>query len=123
MKDQLLVVRCHINHEGLGSILVSQRLKFCIATFNFSNTYNSPIYSTDRHSGRNQKYYPCSVFYVCFTEDFFNLIMDQCNLYTQQYITKNPSSVYARPLKWKPITVQEFKVFLSLTLNMGLTKN
>lgn len=65
---------------------------------------------------------PIQFFNLFFTEDLLNLIVDQSNRYAQQYITNNPNSYYARPFEWKPLIVEEFKIFLGLTLNMGLTK-
>lgn len=52
-----------------------------------------------------------------------HLIIDQYNLYTQQFIANNPTSYYACPYKWKQLTVEEFKIILALKFNMGLTKN
>ncbi|CAI9614857.1 unnamed protein product [Staurois parvus] len=55
-------------------------------------------------------------------EDLYALIVDQNNLYAQQFIAANSHSNLTRPFAWKPITVSECKVFLCLTLNMGITK-
>ncbi|CAI9566165.1 unnamed protein product [Staurois parvus] len=57
-----------------------------------------------------------------FTEDLYALIVDQSNLYAQQFISANPNSNLARPFAWKPITVSEFTFLGGLTLNMGNTK-
>ncbi|PIO39134.1 hypothetical protein AB205_0088760, partial [Aquarana catesbeiana] len=57
-----------------------------------------------------------------FPNEFIQGIVDQTNLFAQQFITTNPSSSYARPFEWRPLTVVELKLFLGLTLNMGLTK-
>ncbi|CAI9606528.1 unnamed protein product, partial [Staurois parvus] len=65
---------------------------------------------------------PLDFLELFFTEDLYALIVDQSISYAQQFIATNPNSNLARPFAWKPITVSEFKVFLGLTLNMGITK-
>ena len=55
-----------------------------------------------------------------FTEDLYRSIVDQSNLYAGQFFAANPQLSLARD--WKPITVSEFKIFLGLSLNMGITK-
>ncbi|CAI9615891.1 unnamed protein product, partial [Staurois parvus] len=65
---------------------------------------------------------PLDILELFFTEDLYALIVDQSNLYAQQFIAVNPNSNLARPFIWKPITVSEFTFFWGLSLNMGVTK-
>ncbi|CAI9556376.1 unnamed protein product [Staurois parvus] len=57
-----------------------------------------------------------------FTEDLYALIVDQSNLYAEEFIAANPNSNLARPFAWKAITVSKSNFYLGLTLNMGITK-
>ncbi|CAI9600861.1 unnamed protein product [Staurois parvus] len=66
---------------------------------------------------------PLDFLELFFTENLYALIVDQSNLYAQQFIAANPDSNLDRPFAWKPIMVSELKIFLDLTLNMGITKN
>lgn len=65
---------------------------------------------------------PIDFFHLFFTDHLFHLIVDQSNLFAQQYIANNPNANFAPPFEWTPVTVEEFKTFLGLTLNMGLTQ-
>ncbi|CAI9535441.1 unnamed protein product, partial [Staurois parvus] len=65
---------------------------------------------------------PLDFLELFFMEDLYALIVDQSNLYAQQFIAANPDSNLARSFAWKPITVSQFNFFWVLTLNMGITK-
>ncbi|XP_040177296.1 piggyBac transposable element-derived protein 4-like [Rana temporaria] len=69
-----------------------------------------------------QNFAPIDFFNLVFTEDLLSSIVFQCNLYAQQFIATNPTSSYSRPYEWKYLTVEDFRIFLGLTFNMGLTK-
>ena len=69
-----------------------------------------------------ENFAPIDYFRLIFTEDLLTSIVAQCNLYAQQFIQSNPTSFYSRPFEWRDLTVEEFKIFLGLTLNMGLNK-
>lgn len=60
--------------------------------------------------------------HTIFTNYLSCLIVDQCNLYAPQFFTNNPNSSYARPYEWKPLTVEQFKIFFGLTVKIGLRK-
>ncbi|XP_040203738.1 piggyBac transposable element-derived protein 4-like [Rana temporaria] len=61
-------------------------------------------------------------FNLFFPNEFLQTIIDQTNLFASQYIQNNPNSYYARPFEWRPLTMEEMRLFLGLTLNMGLSK-
>lgn len=65
---------------------------------------------------------PFNYFSLFFPQDLLQYIVDQTNLYADQFIASNPNSSYARMFNWRRLTLEEFKVFLGLTFNMGLTK-
>ncbi|XP_040210225.1 piggyBac transposable element-derived protein 4-like [Rana temporaria] len=69
-----------------------------------------------------ENFTPIDFFNLFFTDDLFHLIVDQSNLFAQQYIANKPNSNYAAPFEWTPVTVEEFKKFLGLTLNAGLSQ-
>ncbi|XP_068129742.1 piggyBac transposable element-derived protein 4-like [Hyperolius riggenbachi] len=62
---------------------------------------------------------PLDYFQLFLTESFLQDIVDQTNIYAEQFSAANPTAYYT--FKWKPTTVPELKVFLGLTFNMGLT--
>lgn len=118
MTDQVPVVTCQFNHQGLGPILVYQfkiSLKLVWLPLSSGPLTILPIFSAFR---QKQNFTPIDFLHLFFSEAFLNLVMDQCNLYDQQYIYQNPSPCYSSPFEWKPTTIQEFKVFFGLTLNM-----
>lgn len=55
-------------------------------------------------------------------DSILQFIVNQTNLFAQQYIDSNPSSFYPRPYEWRCLTLEEFRLFMGLTLNMRLTK-
>ena len=61
-------------------------------------------------------------FNLFFPNEFLQTIIDQTNLFASQYIQNNPNSYYARPFEWRPLTMEDMRLFLGLTLNMGLSK-
>ena len=61
-------------------------------------------------------------FYLFFPNDLLQYIVDQTNLNSEQFIAANPNSSYARMFTWRRLTLEEFKIFLGLAFNMGLSK-
>ncbi|XP_073412484.1 protein lin-9 homolog isoform X2 [Dendrobates tinctorius] len=61
-------------------------------------------------------------FKIYFTDSFIELMVTQTNLYAQQFITHNPTSVYAQLHRWTPVTAAEMMRFWGLLLKMGLWK-
>ncbi|KAM4042928.1 piggyBac transposable element-derived protein 4-like [Anomaloglossus baeobatrachus] len=61
-------------------------------------------------------------FKIYFTDGFVKLMVTQTNLYAQQFLARNPTSVYAQPHRWTPVTVAEMMRFWGLLLKMGLWK-
>lgn len=57
-----------------------------------------------------------------FTEDIITLMVTQTNLYAEQFITQNPTSIYAQPHRWTPVYAREMRTFWGLVLLMGLVK-
>ena len=64
--------------------------------------------------GENMK--SVDFFQLYFTEAVWNLIVDQTNLYAEQKRGADDRSV------WYDLTVDEFKAWIALTLNMGVVK-
>ncbi|KAK7095512.1 hypothetical protein V1264_006908 [Littorina saxatilis] len=64
----------------------------------------------------------CLDFFSLFIgEEQIALFVNQTNLYAQHCCESRPdASPHSMFAKWKPVTVQEMKVFLALTINMGL---
>lgn len=64
----------------------------------------------------------CLDFFSLFIgEEEIALFVEQTNLYAQQCCESAPDAApHSMFAKWKPVTVQEMKVFLALTINMGL---
>ncbi|XP_071996111.1 protein lin-9 homolog isoform X2 [Engystomops pustulosus] len=61
-------------------------------------------------------------FKIYFTADFVELTVAQTNLYAQRYLAQNPTSIYAQPQRWTPVTAAEMMKFWGLLLNTGLLK-
>ncbi|XP_068098335.1 piggyBac transposable element-derived protein 4-like [Hyperolius riggenbachi] len=62
---------------------------------------------------------PLNFYQLFLTDSLLQLIADQTNLYAEQCRAANPTAMSAR---WIPTNPTELKVFLGLTLNMGLLK-
>ena len=60
---------------------------------------------------------PVDFFQMYFTDEVFDLMVEQTNLYTEQVRTADPDK---HKTPWSPVTVDELKSWLALTLNMGL---
>ena len=60
---------------------------------------------------------PVDFFQMHFTDEVFHLMVEQTNLYTEQVSTADPDK---HKTPWSPVTVDELKSWLALTLNMGL---
>ena len=59
--------------------------------------------------------------YLLFKDDMWSLITTQTNLYAQKRIENGHLKDKSRLQKWRPVIVDEMKVFLSLIIVMGLT--
>ncbi|XP_068113414.1 piggyBac transposable element-derived protein 4-like [Hyperolius riggenbachi] len=64
---------------------------------------------------------PMDFFQLIISDELLGMIVEQTNLYAQQHIAAHPGSSYAKPGHWKPTTIPEFRTFLGLFLNMGIT--
>ena len=64
---------------------------------------------------------PIFFFNLLFKDDMWSLIMTQTNLYVQKCIENGQLKDKLRLQKWRPVIVDEMKVFLSLVIGMGLT--
>ena len=59
--------------------------------------------------------------YLLFKNDMWSLITTQTNLYAQKRIENGHLKDKSRLQKWRPVIVDEMKVFLSLVIVMGFT--
>ena len=57
-----------------------------------------------------------------FSNSLVNLMVEQTNLYAQQFVAQNPGSVLARPGGWTPVSAAEMRTFWGLVLHMGLVQ-
>ena len=64
---------------------------------------------------------PIFFFNLLFKDDMWSLIKTQTNLYAQKRIENGELKDTSRLQKWRPVIVDEMKVFLSLVIVMGLT--
>lgn len=71
-----------------------------------------PIPIIDRNS-------PVEYFNLFFTEQFYQLIIDQTNLNANQVLRRTTGSKNVRIQAWKALDIEEFKVFLGLLFHMG----
>ncbi|XP_068103444.1 piggyBac transposable element-derived protein 4-like [Hyperolius riggenbachi] len=62
---------------------------------------------------------PLDFFQLLNTDQFLEYIVEQTNIYAQQFLADHPSSYYKS--KWKPTSITELKAFLGLTFNMDIT--
>jgi hypothetical protein len=64
---------------------------------------------------------PIDFFYLLFEEDMWNTLVQQTNLYfTQSHPDLDTLSPHSRSRKWKVVTVDEMKVFMAISIAMGL---
>lgn len=62
-------------------------------------------------------------FNLLFDETFWGVIVEETNRYAEQRIQRQtPLPLFSRLRKWTPVTVDELKVFLALTIAMGLVR-
>ena len=60
------------------------------------------------------------MFSVFVPDTLIQIMIDETNRYGDQYFAKNPIlSPHARATRWKPVTMQEMKTFLGLSLLTG----
>ncbi|XP_056397301.1 piggyBac transposable element-derived protein 4-like [Hyla sarda] len=57
-----------------------------------------------------------------FTDELLEHLVAQTNIYANQYITAHPTSSYAHPNRWTPVTPSEMAKFWGIMLSMGLLK-
>ncbi|XP_012224566.2 piggyBac transposable element-derived protein 4 [Linepithema humile] len=79
--------------------------------FSFTDR-RKPISVIDKNS-------PVEYFNLFFTEEFYKLIIDQTNLNANRVLQKTTGSKNVRIQAWKPLDIEEFKVFLGLLFHMG----
>lgn len=66
---------------------------------------------------------PISYFLLFCTTTFLNLIVTETNRYAQQFLQTNPNlPPSARAKKWKAVTYNEIKGFISVLLNMNIIR-
>jgi hypothetical protein len=69
---------------------------------------------------------PYEIFSTMFNEEVFSLLVEQTNLYYEQYLqTKGGLDNlprFSRARAWRPVTVPEMKVFIAIVLYMGLVR-
>ncbi|KAK0039718.1 piggyBac transposable element-derived protein 4 [Biomphalaria pfeifferi] len=60
------------------------------------------------------------------TDDIVNLVVNETNKFARQFIEDNHENLETTPRsrvhKWTPISNEEFRAFLGVTMNMGLNK-
>ena len=61
-------------------------------------------------------------FRLFFSDHFVNLMVEQTNLYAQQFIAQQPGSFLARSGGWMPVSAAKMRMFWGLVLHMGLVK-
>ncbi|CAH2319774.1 Hypothetical predicted protein [Pelobates cultripes] len=65
---------------------------------------------------------PLNYFELFMSNDIFELMVEQTNLFANQYLSANPGSNYNRRNMWHPTDVAEMRKFWALTLVMGIVK-
>ncbi|XP_068098218.1 piggyBac transposable element-derived protein 4-like [Hyperolius riggenbachi] len=65
---------------------------------------------------------PIKFMELIISDELLGLIVQQTNVYAEQYIAEHPRCSYAEPKHWRPTTIPEMKTFLGFLLNMGITK-
>ncbi|XP_069815791.1 piggyBac transposable element-derived protein 4-like [Dendropsophus ebraccatus] len=61
-------------------------------------------------------------FQLFFSADLLQLMVEQTNLYAEQFIAAHPNSFLAQPNRWHPTNCAELLKYWGLVLNMGLNK-
>ncbi|PSN50037.1 hypothetical protein C0J52_03287 [Blattella germanica] len=61
-----------------------------------------------------------NIFLLFFTEDFVKMIVDETNIYAQQFLCSKILSPRSPARQWVPVTMNEMYVFLALFLLMGI---
>lgn len=62
---------------------------------------------------------PWDYFNLLVHQEFLDLIVEQTNVYAEEVFLSKADKIRSRISNWKPLTVQELKIFLGLTLHMG----
>ena len=65
---------------------------------------------------------PIDFFNILFKAEMWTIITEQTNLYATQRIENEQLKAKSRLQKWRPVTVDELKVFFALIIIMGLTR-
>ena len=69
---------------------------------------------------------PYDIFKMIFTEEVFQFLVDQTNLYYEQYIHEKGGleslPQHSRFRSWTPVSVPEMKVFMAIVLYQGLVR-
>lgn len=65
---------------------------------------------------------PLDFLKLFFTDDFWQLVVSETNRYAEQYLEQHGDTLpqHAIARSWRPVTVPEMKVFMSLHLLMGI---
>ena len=62
-------------------------------------------------------------FHLFFTDEAYQLLVEQTNLYAHQYIEQNPNlGPHSLAKRWVDVTVEDMKLFIALTLLTGVIK-
>lgn len=65
---------------------------------------------------------PIDFYKLLFKDDMWTLLMEQTNLYADTHIATENLKPNSRLQKWRLVSRNEMKVFVSLVIAMGLTR-
>ena len=63
---------------------------------------------------------PLEVFQQLVLDDILEVVVNQTNLYANQVLDQGEHKTHSRAISWVPLSLQELKNFLGLTILMGL---
>ncbi|XP_069105709.1 piggyBac transposable element-derived protein 4-like [Argopecten irradians] len=63
---------------------------------------------------------PIDFFQLFLNDDFLNIVVQQTNLYADRKKNQGRQGNHSRISKWKPVSLEEIKVFFGLVIAMGL---
>ncbi|XP_048775380.1 piggyBac transposable element-derived protein 4-like [Ostrea edulis] len=83
---------------------------------------NSPFVGEMKLNVDMDDFEPLTFLKLFVNDDFINLLVEQTNLYAQRRVEAGNVSQFRWIKQWRPVNMAEMKVFLSLTICMGLVQ-
>ena len=87
-----------------------------------ASTWNAPFTSEEKINVDMDERDPLSFLKLFISDSFMEILVEQTNLYAERRMQATDLRRNSRMKQWRPMTLAEMKVFLSVIISMGLVQ-